>query len=223
MDAYIGLIFPFAGTFAPIGTSQCWGQDTTVNQNQALFSIISTLYGGDPRTSFKLPDLRGRVLVGSGVSPYLNTTLNPAASGGTAATTLNLNNLPLHTHGATFTPGGGSSSTSTISATVTIPVSTASGSANAPSGTTTYLAGVGFDDAGSGATLNGPYTGTAPTSGPSLTGTATGNVTLSGGSGGTVTVAPGGGTAMPLPINNTQPYLAVTFYIVTQGLYPTRD
>ncbi|CAO3437986.1 phage tail protein [Azospirillum doebereinerae] len=223
MDAYIGLIFPFAGVFAPMGTAQCWGQEVPVNQNQALYSLISNIYGGTGNPNIKLPDLRGRVLVGSGVSPYLNTTLNPAASGGTAATTLNATNLPLHIHGATFTPGGGSSSTSTISATVTIPVSTASGSANAPSGMTTYLAGVGFDDAGSGATLNGPYTGTAPTSGPSLTGTATGNVTLSGGSGGTVTVAPGGGTATPLPITNLQPYLAVTFYIVTQGLYPTRD
>ncbi|KAA0676268.1 phage tail protein [Roseomonas genomospecies 6] len=222
MEAYIGLIFPFAGTFAPQGTVQCLGQQLTIQQNQALFSLIYNLYGGDAKTVFNVPDLRGRVLVGAGPSPYLNTTLNPGNFGGTANTTLSLTNLPLHNHAATFTPGGGSS-TSTINANVTIPISTAQGNLPTPTGGTTYLGGIKVSDAATFTDwqTEGPYTTTAG-SGANLVGTATGTVTVTGG-GGTVAVSPGGGQAMPAPFTNMQPYLAVTMYIVTLGYYPTRD
>ncbi|WP_377806319.1 tail fiber protein (plasmid) [Azospirillum sp. A29] len=223
MDAYIGLIFPFAGTFAPQGTAQCWGQQMTVQQNQALYSLVYNLYGGDAKTVFNVPDLRGRVLVGSGASPYLNTSLNPGNFGGTATTTLNSTNLPVHTHAASFTPGGGSS-TSTISANVTIPISTAQANLPTPGAGTNYLGGVKVSDASTFTDwqTEGPYTATAPGSGANLIGTATGTVTVTGG-GGTVTVSPGGGQTVPAAFSNLQPYLAVTMYIVTMGLYPTRD
>ncbi|WP_395453894.1 phage tail protein (plasmid) [Azospirillum melinis] len=224
MDAYIGLIFPFAGTYAPYGTAQCWGQQMAVQQNQALFSLVFNIYGGDGKTNFNLPDLRGRVLMGAGVSPYLNNANVAVAShGGTATSTLNLTNLPLHAHAASFTPGGGSS-TSTISANVTIPISTAQANLPTPGAGTNYLGGVKVSDPTTFTDwqTEGPYTATAPGAGANLIGTATGNVTVAGG-GGTVTVSPGGGQAAPAPINNLQPYLAVTMYIVTMGLYPTRD
>ncbi|MBP2307526.1 phage tail protein [Azospirillum melinis] len=223
MDAYLGLIFPFAGTFAPYGTVQCWGQDLPTAQNQALYSIIVTVYGGN-NVNFKVPDLRGRVMVGSGVSPYLgNLTLNPGGNGGTASTTLGLANLPLHTHAASFTPAGGSS-TSAISANVTIPISTSQGASATPTGGANYLGGIKVSDPSGGLDwqTDGPYAATAPAAGANLVGTATGTVTVSGG-GGTVAVSPGGGQAAPAAINNLQPYLAVTMYIVTMGLYPTRD
>ena len=219
MEAYLGLIFPFAGTFAPQGTVQCWGQDLPQSQNQALFAIIGSLYGGT-LPNFKVPDLRGRVLMGSGTSPYLNNLNVPvASSGGTATSTLNLTNLPLHNHNASFTPGGGSS-TSTINATVTIPMGTGMGGSNMPTTGTNYLAGAQVNDPNEQYTLNGPYTNT-PVSGANLTGTATGTVTVTGG--GTVSVSPGGGQASPVPFTNMQPYLAVTMYIVTMGIFPTRD
>ena len=222
MDAYIGQIFPFAGAFAPQGTTQCQGQQMAIQQNQALFSILYNMYGGDARTTFNLPDLRGRVLVGAGTSPFLNTTLNPGSFGGAATNTLNLANLPLHTHNATFTPGSGSS-TSSINANVTIPISTAQGNLPTPTGGTTYLGGVKVSDPGNFTDwqTEGPYT-TTPGSGANLTGTATGTVTVTGG-GGTVNVSPGGGQAAPAAFTNLQPYLAVTMYIVTMGFYPTRD
>ena len=222
MDAYLGLIFPFAGAFAPQGTVQCWGQDLPQGQNQALFAIIGSLYGGT-NPNFKVPDLRGRVIMGSGLSPYLgNVNVAVASSGGTAASTLNLANLPLHTHNATFTPGGGSS-TSSINATVTIPISTAPGNLPTPTGGTTYLGGVKVSDPGNFTDwqTEGPYTTTAG-SGANLVGTATGTVTVTGG-GGTVNVSPGGGQTVPAAFTNLQPYLAVTMYIVTMGLFPTRD
>ncbi|MDQ2105975.1 phage tail protein [Azospirillum isscasi] len=225
MDVYIALIFPFAGVFAPQGSAQCWGQEVPVQQNQALFSLISTIYGGTGNPTFKLPDLRGRVMVGSGISPYLNLTLNPAAAGGTAATTLNLVNLPLHTHAASFTPAGGGGSTATINATVQIPLSAGQGASATPTNGANWLGGVKVSDPSAGIDwqTDGPYTNTSPTPTASyLQGSATGNVTLSGG-GGVVSVSPGGGQGMPVPISNLQPFLALTMFIVTMGIYPTRD
>ena len=224
MDAYIGLIFPFASSFAPMGTAQCWGQDVPVQQNQALFSLIGTIYGGNGNPNFKLPDLRGRVMIGAGFSPYLNTTLNPAANGGTAATTLNLTNLPLHTHTATFTPSSSGGSTSTINANVSIPISTAQGTSPTPTAGSNWLGGIKVSDPNTFTDwqTDGPYTNVAPGTGAALVGSATGTVTVSG-IGGTVNVAPGGGQSSPVPFSNLQPFLAVTMYIVTVGLYPRRD
>lgn len=65
-DGSIGEIRMFAGNFAPRGWAICNGQTLSINQYQALFSILGTTYGGDGRTSFKLPDFRGRVAVGVG-------------------------------------------------------------------------------------------------------------------------------------------------------------
>ena len=221
MDAYIGLIFPFAGAFAPQGTAQCQGQQMAIQQNQALFSIVYNLYGGDARTTFNLPDLRGRILVGAGASPFLNTTLNPGNFGGTATSTLNLTNLPQHTHNATFTPSGGSS-TSTINATVTIPVGSATTGSVTPGAGNNWLGSITVEDP-NGGNLNttGPYLSSNPGTGSNLTGTATGTVTVT--SAGTVAVSPGGGQTTPVAVPTLQPFLAVTMYIVTMGIFPMRD
>ena len=63
MDPFIGEIKMFAGNFAPRGWALCDGQLLTVSQNDALFSLFGTIYGGDGRTTFGLPDLRGSVAV----------------------------------------------------------------------------------------------------------------------------------------------------------------
>ena len=62
-DPFIGEIIMFGGNFAPRGWAFCNGQLLAINDNQALFSILGTTYGGDGRTTFGLPDLRGRVSV----------------------------------------------------------------------------------------------------------------------------------------------------------------
>ena len=59
-DPFIGQIIMFGGNFAPRGWAFCSGQLLSISSNPALFSIIGTLYGGDGRTTFGLPDLRGR-------------------------------------------------------------------------------------------------------------------------------------------------------------------
>ena len=96
-EPFIGSIVIFAGNFAPQGWALCNGQLLPIQQNTALFSILGTTYGGDGKTTFALPDLRGRVPVhpgqGPGLSPY-----NEAQSGGAETVTLTVNQLPSHNH-----------------------------------------------------------------------------------------------------------------------------
>lgn len=96
-EPLLGSIMLFAGNFAPRGWAFCNGQLLAVSQNQALFSIIGTFYGGDGRTTFGLPDLRGRVPIGTGqVAGLSNYPLG--SKSGNETTTLSVNNLPSHSH-----------------------------------------------------------------------------------------------------------------------------
>lgn len=71
MEPLLGQIIMFAGNFAPRGWAFCDGQLLSINENQALFSLLGTNYGGDGRTTFGLPDLRGRVSIHEGQGPGL--------------------------------------------------------------------------------------------------------------------------------------------------------
>lgn len=93
----LGSIGMFAGNFAPRGWALCQGQILPIDQNQALFSIIGTTYGGDGRRTFALPDLRGRVPVGAGQGPGLSNN-QLGQRGGHETTTLTVANLPAHNH-----------------------------------------------------------------------------------------------------------------------------
>jgi len=93
----IGEITWFAGTFAPRGTADCSGQLLSISQNTALFSILGTTYGGDGRTTFALPDMRGRMPVDDGNGPGL-TNRNIGAKSGEETVTIVENNLPPHNH-----------------------------------------------------------------------------------------------------------------------------
>lgn len=99
MEPFIGQIIMFAGNFAPRGWALCDGQFLAISDNSALFSILGTTYGGDGRTTFGLPDLRGRVPMHAGSGP--GRTPRPLGSaGGTESNTLNINQLPSHSHTA---------------------------------------------------------------------------------------------------------------------------
>ena len=96
-DPFIGEIRMFAGNFAPRNWAFCDGQLIAISSNTALFSLIGAIYGGDGRTSFALPDLRGRVPIHQGVGPGL--TPRPQGSrGGAEQHTLTTNELPAHSH-----------------------------------------------------------------------------------------------------------------------------
>jgi microcystin-dependent protein len=97
MDPFIGQIIMFGGNFAPVGWAFCEGQLLPIAQNTALFSLLGTTYGGDGRTTFALPDLRGRVPIHPGQGIGLpNYTLGQR--GGQASITLGIDNLPPHEH-----------------------------------------------------------------------------------------------------------------------------
>lgn len=100
MEPFIGQLIMFGGNFAPRGWALCDGQLLPIAQNQALFSILGTTYGGDGRTTFGLPDLRGRVPIHAGTGPGL-TAKRLGAKGGVETVTLNVNQIPSHNHGLT--------------------------------------------------------------------------------------------------------------------------
>ena len=107
-EPFLSEIRLFSIDFAPKGWAQCNGQFLPVNQNQALFALLGTAYGGNGQTTFALPNLQGRVPIH--FSNNNNHTLGEAA--GQSATTLTLQQLPAHTHqmmarGAQATPAGG--------------------------------------------------------------------------------------------------------------------
>lgn len=96
-DPFVGEIRIFAGNFAPQGWAFCNGQLLAVSQFDALFSLLGTIYGGDGRTTFALPDLSGRVPLHMGAGPGLsNRTIG--SKGGAEYVTLTTQQMPSHTH-----------------------------------------------------------------------------------------------------------------------------
>jgi microcystin-dependent protein len=98
---YVGEIRMFAGNFAPAGWMFCEGQLLPISENETLFQLIGTTYGGDGQSTFALPDLRGRLPLHQGNGFIL------AETGGAESITLTVNQLPAHTHTplASLTPG----------------------------------------------------------------------------------------------------------------------
>jgi microcystin-dependent protein len=96
-DPFIGEIKMFAGGFAPRGWAFCDGQLLAISSNEALFSLLGTTYGGDGRTTFALPDLRGRVPVHPGTGPGLSYR-QWGDSMGTEQVTLTIDEIPAHNH-----------------------------------------------------------------------------------------------------------------------------
>lgn len=196
VDPLLGSIGLFGGNFAPRGYATCDGQLIPISQNSALFSILGTTYGGDGRTTFALPDLRGRVPVHVGNGPGLQSVAL-GQTGGANDVALTTNQLPTHQHGATLDLDGSFS----------LPVTTAEANTTSPDGNV----------------LASPASavGNRPTS-PiySTTASPDGSMVVEGSSSGGVTVdATGGGQAHP----NMQPYLGVNYIIATTGVFPSRS
>jgi len=97
-DSFIGEIKMFAGNFAPRGWAFCDGQLLTIAQNSAVFSVLGTTYGGDGRSTFAVPDLRGRVAINEGKGNGLQGTYPLGQAGGMEETTILPSNLPQHAH-----------------------------------------------------------------------------------------------------------------------------
>ncbi len=109
---FLGQVSIFAFNFAPKGWTMCNGQLLPINQNQALFALLGTTYGGNGQTTFALPNLQGRAALHFGQGQGLNSRVLGEV-GGEQAHTLNVNEMPPHSHAAHFataadslTPGG---------------------------------------------------------------------------------------------------------------------
>ena len=89
---YVGEIRMFAGNFAPAGWMFCEGQLLPISENETLFQLIGTTYGGDGQSTFALPDLRGRIPIHQGNGFIL------AETGGTEEITLTVSQIPAHSH-----------------------------------------------------------------------------------------------------------------------------
>ena len=91
-EPFLAEIRLFSFSFPPRGWANCNGQLLPINQNQALFSLMGTMYGGDGRVNFALPDLRGRLPI------HISSSYFQGARGGEQAHTLLSNEIPAHTH-----------------------------------------------------------------------------------------------------------------------------
>lgn len=113
-EFYVGQIMLTGFNFAPRGFALCNGQLMAISQNQALFSLLGTQYGGDGRTTFALPNLQGRVPVGSGPSADPSWNPTPYTQGemsGVENVTLLSTQLPAHTHALVGTSAAGGART----------------------------------------------------------------------------------------------------------------
>lgn len=159
-------------TFCPKGFARADGQLLPINQNQALFSLLGTMYGGNGQTTFALPDLRGRVPIGDGAAAGLSN-YQLGQIGGSESLTLTAANLPAHNH----------------------PVNATSAAADRPGPANKFLANDAND-------FN-KYS-----FGPPDVVMAPGMISAAGGS---------------QPVSHRSPYLAMTWCIAVQGIFPSRN
>jgi microcystin-dependent protein len=108
MEPFIGQILMVGFNFAPRGWAFCQGQLLPISQNTALFSLLGTTYGGDGRTTFALPDLRGRAAIGYGQGPGL-PNYSWGQKIGQESHTLTLQEMPSHSHGLNGSTASGTS------------------------------------------------------------------------------------------------------------------
>jgi len=227
MEAFIGTIMAVGFNYAPRGWVFCNGQTMPIAQNSALFALLGTMYGGDGQTTFGIPDLRGRVAVGSqgngpGISPVqqgekAGTNNVTIIGNGAVSISLTSANLPPHTHPASMSSTG-LTATSTLNATSKGPGSTAP-AANATLSST----GTGPTSGAMYLATTGPATDLVPLNTESVSTVVGGNGTV------TVGANTGGGQPLAAPVQTQalasimQPYLGLNYIICTEGIFPSRN
>ncbi|WP_422090542.1 phage tail protein [Tenacibaculum ovolyticum] len=198
MDPFLGQIVLFGGNFAPRGWALCEGQLLPISQYSALFSILGTIYGGDGRTTFALPDLRGRAAISSGRGPGLSDRRLGSRSGQEVHTLTTLE-MPSHNH---LTSNNGATDQH-------VQLST-----NAAVNETPQTGDVpAAAEYGSGLSAT-----KVKSFGPPTAGNVVNGQTLSGNAG--LNILNNGGNQAH---NNMQPYLTTNYIIALQGVFPSRN
>lgn len=116
---YVGEIRMFAGNFNPNGWMFCEGQLLPISENETLFQLIGTMYGGDGESTFALPDLRGRIPLHFGTGPD-GITYTQAEAAGVEEVTLTTQQIPIHNHPMMCSSGGGTNSSNPANAVPTV-------------------------------------------------------------------------------------------------------
>lgn len=193
MEDYIGTIQPFGFNFAPRGWAKCDGQIIPISGNTTLFSLLGTTFGGDGRSTFGLPDLRGRVSRHIGTGAGIKTVLW-GEKRGLQYTAITQSTMPAHAHA--LVNGLATVRTNTI-------VQTASnGGVNEPEGSNSFGSEGAF-----------PNIYSEPPAGTDYVGGVLSQSTIDG-----FTSSAGGNISFDL----RNPYLGVCICIAMQGLYPSR-
>lgn len=207
-EPLIGTIVLWAVPWVPRGWFFCQGQLLSIMEYQALFALIGTTYGGDGRTNFALPDLRGAVPIGTGNGPLGNFQVGQKGGNGVSTVALTTNNLPAHTHGMS----GATAEIPETALDLTMTVSTDNGQVTAPS-SGAYLGAVNDtsrpcylyrSDAVNSTNLAG-VTGSLPAQEVSVNGSVSAT-----------------GLGQPFQVSNMQPYVAMNYIIAYEGLFPQR-
>ncbi|MCG8476542.1 MAG: tail fiber protein [Cytophagales bacterium] len=194
MEGTIGEVRLFGGNFAPRAWAFCEGQLMPIAQNTALFSILGTTYGGDGRTTFALPDLRGRAPISPGTGPGLSTR-KLGQRFGLETTTLSVLNLPYHLHSGELKIKGISQQQFYIAE-----------SSNQTTPKSNYFADAGLGNQFYGTEKDESKTMSVKTADAYPSGALIINQT-------------GGGQSF----NNMQPFLTVHFIICLSGVFPSRS
>lgn len=195
MDPFLGEIKMFAGNFAPRGWAFCQGQLMSIAQNNALFALLGTTYGGDGKTTFALPDLRGRGPIGFGTGSGLADVVQGEA-GGVNDVTLLQSNMPMQ---QAVIPAQ----------TVSVAIPAVEGDANAAAPSSGNVLAKSFDSSGAGAAAD-IYSSDVPN-----TSLKPFNVTVP------QTSVNLGGASLPVSVQN--PYLGMNFIIALEGIFPSRN
>jgi microcystin-dependent protein len=214
-EAFIGEIKTYGFSFAPRNFALANGATLSISQNSALFSLLGTTYGGNGQTTFQLPNLGGRYVMGQGQSAGTSQYVIGQVAGNENVTILQ-SQMPMHTHIAatTVTPNSSGLTAATTITAITAPT------ARVPNPTGNLLT----SGVTGGAAPNPPllgYTafanGTAATMAPEMaTTTLSGSVTATA----ATTVQTAGGSQ---PINVQSPYLIINYCIATVGIFPSRN
>ncbi len=206
MEGYISEIRLFAAAFEPKDWAFCSGQLIAIQQNMALFSLLGTTYGGNGVQTFALPDLRGRVAVGTGSGTAGNNVVLGEMAG-TASSTLLSFNLPPHNHSVA---GSNARFPVTGNLVASMAVSNSDGSSTNPANN--YL---GVEQSGLGLYANAATAGKSLNAGAVVVEGSSLGVNLS-----SIQITPAGGNS---PINTTMPSIGMNYIICMLGIYPSRN
>jgi len=201
-EYYLGDIILYAGKTIPQGFAVCDGSLLSTSENQALFALLGTTYGGDGIRNFAIPDLRGIVPVGVGKYKSSGTEFKLGQAGGTPTAQLSQNNLPPHTHAATMAP---------LAATLNIYKGIGT-KATPDAGDSLAMGNIPSTARGTADVAVSMYSNNTPT-----TSLNAASIQMSAPQ---VTVATTGNSQ---PIDIMQPYIAMNYLIVTEGIYPSKE